>query len=138
MAQWVPWLLPLQFLAALGCFFFIYPKRKLIGFHLGMNISMVAGGGMALGVGIVLISLYPLHYKEVTIIAIIVGIVSGILFGALFDYQTLLSGFINGLMMGVMAPMVGTAAAEGPLFILFIQIFLLCSFILLIISVNSS
>ncbi|OCA90511.1 hypothetical protein A8F94_01085 [Bacillus sp. FJAT-27225] len=138
MALWIPWLLPVQIVAAVACFIFIYPKRKLIGFHLGMNISMVTGGGMALGAGIIMINLFPLHYKEVTIMAILVGMAAGTLFGALFDYQTVLSGFFNGLMMGVMAPMVGTAAAEGPLFILFIQIFLIGSFVLLILSVNSS
>ncbi|WP_174732330.1 hypothetical protein [Mesobacillus harenae] len=138
MPQWIVWFLAANLALACTAYFFLYPRRKRIGFHLGMNIAMTAGGGLALGTGVILINVLPLHYKEVTIAAALTGIIAGALFGALFDYQTILSGYINGLMMGLMAPMVGAAASEGPLFIIFIELFITSCFILLLASANRS
>lgn len=86
---------------------------------------------MALGSGIIFINLYPLYFLEATLFAVIIGSLTGIFFGSLFDYQTLLTGYINGLMMGIMAPMVGSAASEGVYFLLFIELFILSSFVLI-------
>jgi hypothetical protein len=136
--QWIGWFLLINMASACMAYFFLYPRRKLIGFHLGMNIAMAAGGGLALGTGVILINLFPLHFFEVTISTALIGIVAGGLFGALFDYQTVLTGFINGLMMGIMSPMVGAAASEGPLFILFIEVFTLSCYLLLLASAYRS
>ena len=118
MPEWIVVFYPVNFLSAYVLYIYLYNRRKQIGFHLGMNIAMVAGGGMALGTGIIFINLYPLFFLEATLFAVIIGSLTGIFFGSLFDYQTLLTGYINGLMMGIMAPMVGAAASEGfPFFI---------------------
>jgi formate hydrogenlyase subunit 3/multisubunit Na+/H+ antiporter MnhD subunit len=62
----------------------------------------------------------------------------GSLFGALFDYQTLLTGYANGLMMGMMAPMVGAAAKNSIVFLVFIEIVFIVSLILLMSSAKHS
>lgn len=131
MPEWIVVFYPVNFLSAYVLYIYLYNRRKQIGFHLGMNIAMVAGGGMALGTGIIFINLYPLYFLEATLFAVIIGSLTGIFFGSLFDYQTLLTGYINGLMMGIMAPMVGAAASEGFLFFIIIEVFILSSFCLL-------
>ncbi|WP_423406840.1 hypothetical protein AABM38_13135 [Heyndrickxia sp. MSNUG] len=130
MPEWIVVFYPVNFLSAYVLYIYLYNRRKQIGFHLGMNIAMVAGGGMALGTGLIFINLYPLYFLEATLVAVIIGSLTGIFFGNLFDYQTLLTGYINGLMMGIIAPMIGAAASEGILFLLMIEIFIISSFCL--------
>ena len=119
-------------------YYFIFKRRKLIGFQLGMNITIIAGGMMAISTGILLISQFPYHYTIVTIISTLVGMAVGSLFGAMFDYQTVLTGYANGLMMGIMAPMIGAVVDSTGLFILFIEVVLIVSTILVISSAKSS
>lgn len=128
MPEWIVIFYPINFLSAYVLYIFLYNRRKRIGFHLGMNITMVAGGGLALGTGIIFINLYPFYFLEGTLFSVIIGCITGILFGNLFDYQTILSGYITGLMMGIMAPMVGAAAYEGVMFLIMIEVFILSCF----------
>ncbi|KIL51997.1 hypothetical protein [Jeotgalibacillus soli] len=134
MSIWLLFFLYANFLFASFTYGFLYRRRKLIGFHLGMNIAMMAGGGLALTTGVLLINRFPLHYVEITVAATIIGMVSGSLFGGMFDYQTLLSGYINGLISGLMAPMIGAAAASSLPFIFLLEIFFLSSFVILMMS----
>jgi hypothetical protein len=136
--EWIILFYPLNFFSAYILYIYIYNRRKQIGFHLGMNIAMVAAGGMALGTGIIFINLYPLYFLEATLFAVVIGSITGILFGNLFDYQTLLTGYINGLMMGIMAPMVGAAASEGILFLIMIEVFIISAFFILAASAYKS
>jgi hypothetical protein len=136
--EWIILFYPLNFFSAYILYIYIYNRRKQIGFHLGMNIAMVAAGGMALGTGIIFINLYPLYFLEATLFAVVIGSITGILFGNLFDYQTLLTGYINGLMMGIMAPMVGAAASEGILFLIMIEVFIISCFFILASSAYKS
>lgn len=138
MPEWIILFYPLNFFSSYILYIYIYNRRKQIGFHLGMNIAMVAAGGMALGTGIIFINLYPLYFLEATLFAVVIGSITGILFGNLFDYQTLLTGYINGLMMGIMAPMVGAAASEGILFLIMIEVFIISCFFILAASAYKS
>jgi hypothetical protein len=119
-------------------YIYLFKIRKLIGFQLGMNISMMAGGFLAIATGVILIYQFPLHFVPVTFVTTIVGMLVGSLFGALFDYQTLLTGYANGLMMGIMAPMVGAAAENSIVFLVFIEIVFIVSLILLMSSAKHS
>lgn len=116
----------------------IYKIRKLVGFQLGMNISMVAGGFLAVISGIIFIYQFPLEYITVTFVTTLIGMVTGSLFGALFDYQTLLTGYSSGMMMGIMAPMVGAAAKNSMLFLYFVEVIFLVSMILILASSKHS
>jgi ABC-type Na+ efflux pump permease subunit len=119
-------------------YIYLFKIRKLIGFQLGMNISMMAGGFLAIATGVILIYQFPLYFVPVTFVTTVVGMLAGSLFGALFDYQTLLTGYANGLMMGIMAPMVGAAAENSIVFLVFIEIVFIVSLILLISSAKHS
>nr|WP_240458649.1 hypothetical protein [Bacillus mesophilus] len=107
---------------------YIYRIRRLIGFQLGMNISMIAGGMLAITTGVLLIAQFPLQFAPVTIITAVLGMVVGAIFGVLFDYQTMLTGWANGLMMGLMAPMIGAVTDGSMLFIWFMELSLLVAF----------
>jgi len=134
MSQWFGIILYSNFVVAFITYMYLYKRRKLIGFHLGMNIAMVTGGGLAFVTGVILINQFPLHYIEITIVATLIGMSIGSLFGGLFDYQTLLTGYMNGLLMGLMAPMVGAAASDSLIFLLFLEIFIIGSFAVLLLS----
>ncbi|QVY62466.1 hypothetical protein [Cytobacillus gottheilii] len=112
--------------------------RKLIGFQLGMNISMLAGGFGAIATGVILIYQFPLKFVIITMMTAVIGMLIGGLFGALFDYQTLLTGYINGLMMGIMAPMVGAAANTSILFLSFVEAVFLLSLLLVLLSAKNT
>lgn len=117
---------------------FIYKYRRLIGFHLGMNISIVAGGMMGLSSGILLVFQYPFHYTIITIIATLIGMIVGGVFGAIFDYQTLLTGLVNGLMLGIMAPMIGAILTEQFLFIIVLEVLIVFTIIGMAVSIRKS
>jgi hypothetical protein len=103
---------------------YVHRHRKLIGFHLGMNIAMALGGLVALSTGIFLIFQYPFHFTAITMVATLGGMGAGSLFGALFDYQTMLTGLINGMMVGLMAPMLGAILTEPHFFTVVLEGFI--------------
>ena len=92
-----------------------------------MNISMVMGGMIALLTGVLLITQYPFHFTLITIISTLVGLGVGALFGLLFDYQTFMTGLTNGMVIGLMSPMIGTVIEMSFVFIVFIHgLFVVC------------
>ncbi|WP_017727764.1 hypothetical protein [Halalkalibacterium ligniniphilum] len=119
-------------------YFYLFRKRKRIGFQLGMNISLIAGGSMAIISGVVLIYQFPFHFVFVTFASTLFGMAVGGLFGGLFDYQTLLSGYANGLMTGMMAPMLGAVAKNSTVFLVLLELFFVASLSLLLISAKRS
>ncbi|MFD2630075.1 hypothetical protein [Oceanobacillus kapialis] len=126
-------------LVLIGLFYlYIYKNRKIIGFQLGMNISMLVGGFGAISTGVFLIYQFPLKFVLITLMTAVIGMLIGAIFGALFDYQTLLTGYINGLMMGIMAPMVGAAANNSIVFLLFIEVVFLVSLLLVFLSAKNT
>ncbi|MBM6618203.1 hypothetical protein JR050_11090 [Bacillus sp. RD4P76] len=127
-------LLFINFILLSFLFLYLSKIRKLIGFQLGMNITMMAGGFFSISAGVILIYQYPLKFVYVTIGTTVIGMVIGAIFGSLFDYQTLLTGYINGLMMGVMAPMIGAVAQNNLIFLGFIEVLFISSTILISLS----
>lgn len=127
-----------NFVVALLLYIFIFQRRKVMDLQLGINISIVAGGMIALTTGVLLIFQYPFHYTLITIIATLLGIGVGGVFGALFDYQTFLTGLVNGLMLGLMAPMIGAIITDQILFIIVIEGFFLLVITMIIIAIKKS
>ncbi|WP_102027563.1 hypothetical protein [Salirhabdus sp. Marseille-P4669] len=137
-SQLIGYLLYGNMLLMFVTYLFLYRIRKLIGFQLGMNMSMIAGGFLAIVTGVILIYQYPFHFAIVTIVTTVIGFTVGALFGALFDYQTMLTGYATGLMMGIMSPMVGAAAKNSMLFLYFIEIIFILSIIMMLSSSRTS
>ncbi|RFU64612.1 hypothetical protein [Bacillus sp. V59.32b] len=128
----------LNILLIVFVFAYLFRIRKLIGFQLGMTISMVTGGFFAFTTGVIFIYLYPFHFLAITIAATLAGMAVGSLFGGLFDYQTLLSGYSNGLMMGIMAPMVGAVAKNSVYFLSFTECLFFVSMLFILFSAKKS
>ncbi|WP_233143940.1 hypothetical protein [Lottiidibacillus patelloidae] len=127
-------ILYLNVLVIVFVYYLLWKKRKVIGFQLGMNISMAAGGLSGMCSGIILIYQFPLYFVTVTVISTIFGVLVGSMYGGMFDFQTILSGWISGLMAGVMSPMVGAAAGQSEGFIFFVE----GIFILLFLVISTS
>ncbi|MFD1735424.1 hypothetical protein ACFSCX_02505 [Bacillus salitolerans] len=125
-------------LITLLVYLYVYRFRKLIGFQLGMNISTMVGGFLAIMTGVIFIYQFPLKYVLITIVTTFIGMTFGALIGGLFDYQTLLTGYVNGMMMGIMAPMIGAAAKGDPIFLLFLEVIFIFSLFLLLLSVRQT
>lgn len=118
---------------ALCFYFYLRSFKKLIGFQLGMNISVAMGGMVALLSGVLLQQQYPFHFTLITLISTAVGLLVGALFGLLFDYQTFVTGLTNGAFIGLMSPMIGTVVEMPTLFSLFVHgVFALCLLTILI------
>jgi hypothetical protein len=123
---------------SLGFYLYLREIKKLIGFQLGMNISIVMGGMIALLSGVLLILQYPFHFTLVTVISTLSGLLTGALFGRLFDYQTFVTGLTNGIILGLMSPMIGTVIEMPSLFIWFIHGFFVLSLFTIFISIKRS
>ncbi|MEI4770521.1 hypothetical protein WAX74_12830 [Psychrobacillus sp. FJAT-51614] len=120
--------------------FYMYLRRikKLIGFQLGTNISVVMGGMISLLFGVLLILQFPFHFTLITILSTSAGMIAGASFGRLFDYQTFVTGLTNGMLVGLMSPMIGTVIEMPNLFIWFMHVFFVLSLITIIISIKRS
>lgn len=105
-------LLPMNIICLALVWRLLHQKRKIIGFHTGMNIVMSISGFFSLLIGFILISFYPYSFLEITMVTMIIGGIAGGLFGGLFEYQTFLMGTVNGLMTGLMAPMIGSVIQQ--------------------------
>lgn len=117
---------------------YVRRRRKLISIHLGMNISMALGGLVGLATGIFLILQYPFHFTAITMAAALTGMGAGALFGVLFDYQTMLTGLINGMMMGLMAPMLGAILTDPYFFTVILEVFIFLIIAVLFVAVKRS
>lgn len=121
---------------AIGFYMYLRKIKKLIDFQLGMNISVVMGGMTALLSGVLLILQYPFHFTWITVISTLVGLTAGALFGLLFDYQTFVTGLTNGVVIGLMSPMIGTVIEMESVFVWFIHGFFVLSLLTIFISIK--
>jgi len=139
MTEWmVVLLMYVDIWIALVFYGYLRSVKKLIGFQLGMNISVVMGGMTALLSGVLLIQQYPFHFTLVTVISTLAGLASGALFGLLFDYQTFVTGLTNGVIVGLMSPMIGTVIEMPALFIWFMHGFFVICLVTIVISIKRS
>lgn len=117
---------------------YVYRRRRIIGFQLGMNIAVTSGGIVALASGVLLIFQYPFHFTWITMFATLIGMLGGAMFGILFDYQTMLTGLVNGMMIGLMAPMVGSIINDTFLFTMILEGLVLFMLLILVVSIRRS
>ena len=122
----------------LGLYSYLRKVTTIIGFQLGMNISMVMGGMAALLSGVLLIQQYPFHFTLITVVSTLIGLIVGGLFGLLFDYQTFVTGLTNGVIIGLMSPMIGTVIEMPTMFIIFMHFFFVLCFITIVVSIKRS
>lgn len=106
--------------------------------YFGSNVAMFTGGGFTLGFGVILIHSFPVNYLEVTACTALFGMLIGSIFGGMFGNHTMLTGYCSGLLLGLLSPIIGIASLYSFSFILIIELFIFCSFIILIITTNTN
>ncbi|WP_077214717.1 hypothetical protein [Bacillus dakarensis] len=84
-----------------------YKKRKLYDDRFGMIMAMSCSGILSLNLSMIVQFLFPENFSIVMIISVIVCGLIGVLFGSLVKFQSLLAGFFNGIVGGLMGNMLG-------------------------------
>ena len=106
-----------------------YKRKKGMGLSIGMNTAMAMTLFFSLFLSYVLMEKYPFYYVQIICITVLLTMLVGGLFGQLKDEQTIIIGLINGVMMGLMAPMAaGVALYYRELFYM-LQIIFVCTII---------
>lgn len=126
--KFLGFLLYANVLFAVILYVYIKNNNQLIRSQDGINIATIAGGLIALLSGVILMYQFPFHFVAVTIITTLIGMIAGASFGALFHNDALLTGYSHGMMLGIMAPMIGAAAKNSIVFLMFLEFCLLFSF----------
>lgn len=114
-------------------FFYLKRLKNLIGYHLGMNISMTVSTVSALSFGGLWGYQFPHESGWVTIATTLAAMAIGMIFGTLVDYQTVVTGISSGIMAGLMAPMIVVHSPDPAIMLsfcillFFIAIFMLCT-----------
>ncbi|MFS0577111.1 hypothetical protein AB1K83_15845 [Sporosarcina sp. 179-K 3D1 HS] len=121
-----------------GFYLYVRNIKKRIGFQLGMNMSMVMGGMMAMLSGVLLILQFPFHFTYITMLSSLIGMGTGAIFGLLFDYQTFVTGLTNGAIVGLMAPMIGTVIEMPGIFVWSLHILFAISLVVILSSIKRS
>lgn len=119
-----------------GLYVYLLKTNKQTRLLYGTNLATIFGGFIAIISGVILIYQFPFQYVTVTIITTMIGMFIGALFGALYSYETLLTGYANGVMMGIMSPMIGAAAKNSIAFLVFLEVLFIFSLFLLVRSVK--
>ncbi|AJS58834.1 hypothetical protein [Paenibacillus sp. IHBB 10380] len=123
--------------SGLIAYIYLNKLRKIIGYHLGMNIAMTTSGVYGLAIGAVLGAQYHQSSSVVTIATTLLAVLIGVLFGSLIDYQTLVAGVTSGIMSGLMGPMLGMHSNDPMLIAVFCTILVPVSSFMLCYSVKS-
>ncbi len=87
-----------------------------------MNAIMTPVTLFALCTGFLFTYMHPGFLIETSIAAGVLGLSCGLLFGSLFNFDSAMTGACNGLMAGIMTPMLGEMAGRSPLFLVFTQL----------------
>ncbi|MCG7337246.1 hypothetical protein MHZ95_18475 [Sporosarcina sp. ACRSM] len=106
-------------------FFYLYlrKRKEQISYTLGMTSSMAVGGLTALLTGILLIMQFPFHFTYITMFSALIGGFVGAFYGRLVDRGLFVLGLTNGIMIGLMAPMIGTVIEMPVPFIGVLHVF---------------
>lgn len=119
-----------------GLYVYLLKLNKHKSHLYGTNMATIVGGFIAIISGVILIYQFPFQYVVVTIVTTILGMFIGALFGWLYSYEALLTGYANGVMMGIMSPMIGAAAKNSIAFLIFLEVLFIFSLLLLVRSVK--
>ncbi|SDH72274.1 hypothetical protein SAMN05192534_11028 [Alteribacillus persepolensis] len=87
-----------------------------------MNAVMTPVTVFSLCSGFLFTYIHPGYVIETSIAAGVLGIGCGLLYGSLFSFDSAMVGACNGLMAGIMAPMLGEMAGRSPFLLLFTQL----------------
>lgn len=91
----------------------MYKKRKLFTDRYGMIMAMCSSGIVSMNLAMLLQFLFPANPAHLAILSTSLGGAIGIVFGSLVKFQSLLAGFSQGALSGMMGSMLG-AVVKNP------------------------
>jgi hypothetical protein len=100
-------------LGGLTIYIIMYKKRKVLSDHFGMIMATCSSGILSFNIAMLIYFLFPLHLSYISFVTTMIGGLIGILFGSLVKFQSLLSGFFQGVVGGMMGTML-SAAIQNP------------------------
>lgn len=109
------YLLSLFFLTSLIGFLIykvFYKKRQLYNDRFGMIMAMSCSGIISLNIAMLSQFIISNHLFFLMIITVVLGGVVGIVFGSLVKYQSLLAGFLQGIVGSLTGNMLGIVVED--------------------------
>jgi hypothetical protein len=100
-------------LGGLAMYIIMYKKRKVFSDHFGMIMATCSSGILSFNIAMLIYFLFPLHLSYISFVTTMIGGLIGILFGSLVKFQSLLSGFFQGVVGGMMGTML-SAVIQNP------------------------
>ncbi|WP_174732328.1 hypothetical protein [Mesobacillus harenae] len=101
--------------AAAWIYFSLGTKRYLFNERFAFSITLAASTYISLVTGLNLFLLFPNEFLFISTFNLFLGIGIGILFGSMVNMQSLIAGFYNGGIGGVMGSMIGAVALDPSL-----------------------
>lgn len=89
-----------------------YKKRQLYNDRFGMNMAMGCSGILSLNGSMLAQFIFPDHIFLIMLIAVVIGGSIGILFGSLVKFQSLLAGFLQGVVGSLTGNMLGIVVED--------------------------
>lgn len=102
-------------LIGLSIYLVMYKKRKVFSDHYGMIMAMCSSGILSLTIAMVTFFLFQATLSIVALLTTVIGGSIGILFGSLVKYQSLLAGFSQGVIGGIMGTVLGAVILDPSL-----------------------
>lgn len=99
----------------ISCFIYryLYRLRYLFSDRFGYVATITAASSISLATSLNLALLFPISINIIGVVNIILGMSIGILFGAMMlTAQSMIAGFYNGGIGGIMGTMIGTVAYD--------------------------
>ncbi|WP_299092203.1 hypothetical protein [uncultured Metabacillus sp.] len=93
----------------------LFKKRRLFNDRFGMIMSMSISGILSLTIAMILQFLYADQMYMMMALTVLIGGGIGILFGSLVKFQSLLAGFLNGIIGSLMGNMLAAVVKDPAL-----------------------
>jgi hypothetical protein len=89
-----------------------YKKRQLYNDRFGMVIAMSSSGILSLNGSMLAQFIFPDHIFLILLLTVVIGGSIGILFGSLVKFQSLLAGFLQGVVGSLTGNMLGIVVED--------------------------
>jgi hypothetical protein len=91
---------------------FLNKSRLLFSDRFGFIVALTGSGIVGLVTALNLFLLFPSNFTVMSVLNLFIGIAIGIAFGAMLNTQSLIAGFFNGGVGGMMGTMIGAVALD--------------------------
>lgn len=93
-------------------FRFLNKSRLLFSDRFGFIVALTGSAILGTVTALNLFLLFPNNFGVMSVLNMLIGIVIGIAFGAILNTQSLIAGFFNGGVGGMMGTMIGAVALD--------------------------